>query len=433
MKFSGRRLALAAGLTVVGTLAAACSSSGSGGSGGDGASAWALTQGSQPTFELSQKNWNQGNPKAKINFQFYANDAYKQKVRVAIGANDAPVIFENWGGGSLKDYADAGKLEDLTVSLGAAAKSKYLPSVTDVASFGGKLYGVPVNGTQPVVLYYNKDLFAKIGAQPPATWDDLLALVTKFKSAGIAPISLAGGSKWPDLMYMEYLVDRIGGPSVFENIVAGKPNAWSDPAVIKAGQMIQQLVDAGAFANGYQSITYDAGQSSALLYTGKAAMQLMGSWDFATIQAAQPDFVKSGKLGWTTFPTVSGGKGDPADIAGNPANYFSVTKSSTAAQKAAAEKYLKDGVLDGPYIDDLLKNGNVPPVVGLESKLASAPNSQWLTYQYDLVKKAPSYQLSWDQALSSSAGDALLTNLDQLFLKKITPPQFADNMNKVGK
>src|SRR4051794_3618164 len=427
--FSPKKAPPAAGLGAVMLLAAACGSSGpSASGGGGGAQAWALTGGSQSTFPLSQKNWDAGNSKDKVSYQFYANDAYKQKVRGAIGANDAPVLFENWGGGSLKDYADAGKLEPLTPSLTAAVKAKYLPSVVNVASFGGKLYGVPINGTQPVVLYYNKDLFAKVGAQPPKTWDDLLALVPKFKSAGIAPLSLAGGSKWPDLMYLEYLVDRIGGPTVFQNIVDGKPDAWSDPAVIKAGQMIQQLVHAGAFANGYQSITYDAGQSSALLYTGKAAMQLMGSWDYSTIQAAQPEFVKSGKLGWTSFPTVSGGKGDPADIAGNPANYFSVTKAASAAQKASAERYLKDGVLDGPYVDDLLKNGNVPPVVGLESKLASAPNSQWLTYQYDLVKKAPSYQLSWDQALSSSAGDALLTNLDQLFLKKITPQQFADNM-----
>ncbi len=432
--FSRKKATLGAALGAVTLFAAACGSSGpSGSGGGGGASAWALTGGSQSTFQVSQKNWNAANAKDKVSYQFYANDAYKQKVRVAIGANDAPVLFENWGGGSLKDYANAGKLEALTPSLTAAVKAKYLPSVVNVASFGGQLYGVPINGTQPVVLYYNKDLFAKVGAQPPKTWDDLMALVPKFKAAGIAPLSLAGGSKWPDLMYLEYLVDRIGGPTVFQNIVDGKPGAWSDPAVIKAGQMIHQLVSAGAFANGYQSITYDAGQSSALLYTGKAAMQLMGSWDYAVIQAAQSDFVKSGKLAWTNFPTVTGGQGDPADIVGNPANYFSVTKSSTAVEKASAEKYLKDGVMDGAYVDDLLKNGNVPPVNGLESKLAAAPNAPWLTYQYDLVKNAPSYQLSWDQALSSSAGDSLLTNLDQLFLKKITPQQFAQNMSKVGK
>ena len=416
---------------------AACGKSGpstpGGSTGSGGVLSWALSGGSQTTFQASQTSWNAANTADKINYQYYANDAYKQKLRVAIGANDAPVIFENWGGGTLKDYVATNKVEDLTPTLGAAVKAKYLPSVVNVASFDGKLYGVPVNGTQPVVLYYNKTLLAKAGVQPPKTWDDLLAAVAKLKSADIAPISLAGGSKWPDLMYLEYLVDRVGGPSVFNNIVAGKPNAWSDPAVIKAGSMIQQLVDAGAFATGYKSITYDAGQSSAPLYTGKAAMQLMGSWDFATIQTADAAFIKNGSLGWTTFPTITGGAGAPTDIVGNPANFFSVTASSSATAKATAVKYLKDGVMNDAYVNSLLQAGSVPPVVGLESKLGSQPNSDWLSFQYSLVKDAPSYQLSWDQALSASAGDALLTNLDQLFLKQITPEQFAQNMNKVGK
>src|SRR5207237_5848311 len=104
------------------------------------------------------------------------------------------------------------------------------------------------------------------------------------------------------------------------------------------------------------------------------------------------------KLGWTTSPTVSGGTGDPSNIVGNPANYFSVTKASSDAAKTTAQKYLKEGVMDDAYVNDLLKNGNVPPVIGLEGKLASQPNPDWLTFQYNLVKSAPSYQLSWDQA-----------------------------------
>src|SRR5205807_5141031 len=108
---------------------------------------------------------------------------------------------------------------------------------------------------------------------------------------------------------------------------------------------------------------YDAGQSSALIYTGKAAMQVMGSWDFSTISTADPAFIKGSKLGWTTFPTVSGGTGDPSNIVGNPANYFSVTKASSDAAKTTAQKYLKEGVMDDAYVNDLLKNGNVPPVI----------------------------------------------------------------------
>jgi hypothetical protein len=34
-------------------------------------------------------------------------------------------------------------------------------------------------------------------------------------------------------MYLEYLTDRIGGPGVFQAIELGKPNAWSNPAVVR--------------------------------------------------------------------------------------------------------------------------------------------------------------------------------------------------------
>jgi len=69
-------------------------------------------------------------------------------------------------------------------------------------------------------------------------------------------------------------------------------------------------------------------------------------------------------------------------------------------------------------------------VQGIESQLAGAPNSEWLQFNYGLVKNAPHFQLSWDQALLPQPAQALLTNLDQLFLKQIAPQQFSDNMNK---
>jgi raffinose/stachyose/melibiose transport system substrate-binding protein len=74
--------------------------------------------------------------------------------------------------------------------------------------------------------------------------------------------------------------------------------------------------------------------------------------------------------------------------------------------------------------------GDVPPVVGLDSQLASSPNGEWLTYNYNMAKNAPNFQLSWDQILSPSAAQAVLTNLSQVFLNQISPTTFSDNMNK---
>ena len=91
-------------------------------------------------------------------------------------------------------------------------KSRYPASVLAGASFDGKIYAVPINNVQPVFFYYNKQLFDQYGVSVPQTWDDLLAAVKTFKDAGVAPIALGGASKWPDLMWEEYLVDRVGGP-----------------------------------------------------------------------------------------------------------------------------------------------------------------------------------------------------------------------------
>jgi len=405
--------------------------------GGDGsASMWGLTGGNQPVLQKSVEAWNSAHSDQSIKLDFFANDAYKTKVRTAVGAGEGPTFIYGWGGGVLKSYVDAGQVEDLSafVKENPEVKERYLPSVLKNGEIDGKTYALPNNNVQPVVLYYNKEVFDKVGAQPPKTWDELMALVPKFKEAGVAPFSLGGQSKWPDLMWLEYLVERIGGPEVFANIAADKPNAWSDPAVAEALTKIQQLVDAGAFVNGFSSIAADSNADQALLYTGKAAMVLQGGWIYQGMKKDAGSFVTGGKLGFTTFPTVEGGKGDPANVVGNPSNFWSISAKATDEQKKAALNYVKDGMFTDADTDALIASGAVPVVNGIDSKLEASPDKDFLTFVYGLAKKAPSFTLSWDQALSPAQGDAMLSNLDQIFLKKITPEQFVSTMNAtVGK
>ncbi|WP_329271410.1 extracellular solute-binding protein [Streptomyces sp. NBC_01451] len=420
-------------------LALTLSACGSGGRGagadsGDGALVWALTQGSEATFRASATEWNKQHPDSQVTYQYFQNDPYKQKLRTAVGAGNGPVLFENWGGGGLKSYVDAGKVTDLTPDLDASPewKNRIFPSVLKSATFDGKTYGVPVNGVQPVVLYFNQELFKKAGAEPPKTWDDLLALVKKFKAQGIAPISMGGASKWPDLMWLEYLVDRVGGPDTFAAIAEGEKGAWSDPAVLEATRMVKQLVDAGGFAKGFTSVSADTGQAEAQLYTGKAAMILQGSWGYGTIATGAPEFVSAGNLGWTGFPAVTGGKGDASNIVGNTANFFSLSAQASAKEKKAAVAYLRDGVYNDTYIDSLLKNGDVPPVKDLDAKIEASANADWSSYVYNLTGDAENFQLSWDQALSPELGNDLLTHLDQLFLGQIGPEEFCAQMDEAA-
>jgi raffinose/stachyose/melibiose transport system substrate-binding protein len=433
-----RSVAMAISAAALSVSLAACGSSGPAGStaAGDGASMWGLTGGNQPVLQKSVEAWNSAHSDQSIKLDFFANDAYKTKVRTAVGAGEGPTFIYGWGGGVLKSYVDAGQVEDLSafVKENPDVKDRYLPSVLKNGEIDGKTYALPNNNVQPVVLYYNKEVFDRIGAQPPKTWDELMALVPKFKEAGVAPFSLGGQSKWPDLMWLEYLVERIGGPEVFANIAADKPNAWSDPAVTEALTKIQQLVDAGGFVNGFSSIAADSNADQALLYTGKAAMVLQGGWIYQGMKKDAGSFVSGGKLGFTTFPTVEGGKGDPANVVGNPSNFWSISAKATDEQKKAALNYVKDGMFTDADTDALIASGAVPVINGIETKLAASPDKDFLTFVYGLAKDAPSFTLSWDQALSPAQGDAMLSNLDQIFLKKITPEQFVSTMNTtIGK
>jgi raffinose/stachyose/melibiose transport system substrate-binding protein len=393
--------------------------------GKDNATVWDIsTGGEQELLENLVKRFNDDHD-ISTTVQFFQNDPYKNKLRVSMGAGNPPDIFYGWGGGILKDYVDAGKVYDIT---GEIDTGKYFLSVMNGVTFDDKVYGVPKAGMQPVVFYYNKPIFEENGLSIPKTWSELLGLVEQLKETGITPISLAGQNKWPYLMYEEYLVNRIGGPEPFQGVVNNEPEAWSDPAFIEANTMIQELVAMGAFPDGFTALNYDTGQSTSLLYSGRAATQLMGSWDYADMLSSAPEFIEQGNLGWFDFPAVEGGEGDPQNVAGNLTNFYSVTEASNA--KEASLTFLEDGVMSDFFISGLVDLGLVPPVEGIESKLQETGNPEWSLYVYNLAREAPYFDLSWDQALPPEPAQELLTNLDRLFLREITPRQFSENMNK---
>jgi len=388
------------------------------------------TGGEQTVVKNAVSAFNAKYPNIQVSTTYLSNDPYKQKLQVAMGAHNPPDIFIGWGGGVLKSYIDAGDVYDLTSDFNADPtwKNRFIPSVLDGVTFGGKLYGIPCAGMQPELFFYNKDMFKKYNLNAPQTWSEFLHVVTVLKNQNIIPIALAGASQWPYLMYIEYLVDRAGGAGVFNSVLSGQANAWSQDAFIQANTTIQELVTMGAFGSSFASTTTDTNQDVALLYTERAAMMLQGSWNFSTIQTNNPAFISSGKLGWFPFPAIEGGKGNPTDVYGNPSNFYSI--SSTAKSKQDAVSFLKNGVMTDAEIKGFIGVGDVPPIQGLDSQLASMPNGDWLKYTYNMAKNASTFQLSYDQVLAPTPAQATLTNLSQIFLKQITPKQFSDNMNR---
>ncbi|MEU4424533.1 extracellular solute-binding protein [Actinoplanes sp. NPDC024001] len=430
-------LTLSAG-AAAGAALAACGNEGPGGGTSDGggggeATYWSLSgEPGQPYRQAAADRWNKANPDAKITPTFFQNDAYKQKIKTALGANQAPTMIWGWGGGGLKSYVDAGQVEDLTdwLSQNAAVKDKILPSSFGAATVNGKIYALPVETVQPIVLYYNKKVFEQVGVQPPQTYGDILALIPKFNAKGIAPFSLAGQSRWTNMMWLEFMLDRQAGSEVFDNVFAGKQGAWSDPAVLDMLTKVQDLVKQNAFQKGFASTVADTNADQALLYTGKAAMMVHGSWSYGIQKANGGKFVADGGLGWMNFPPIDGGKGDPSNTVGNPGQYLSISSKATAEAKETAKKFFSTTLVDEEEKAGWVKSGGVPVLKGADS-LFTGDDAQFLKDMSTIASNAKTFAQSWDQALSPTAAEVLLDNIAKLFQLQVSPQQWVDNMNGV--
>ncbi|HEY2575651.1 MAG TPA: extracellular solute-binding protein [Streptosporangiaceae bacterium] len=436
---SARRAARSGWLTAAAaatalTLAACGSAAGSGkaptsGSSSGAVSMWLVTTGPSPANTAVQSlvtSFEKSHPGDHITINFVENQSYKQKIQLAMGAGNPPTIFWTWGGGTLQQYIKAGDV----YSLGNPAwLSSFLPSSLGAVTYHGHVYGVPVEGTQPVYFFYNKSIFAKYHLTFPTTFSGLLSTVATLKSHGIAPISLANGDQWPGLMYLEYLTDRLGGPSVAQALQSNTSGGWSSPAVTGALTDIQQLVKAGAFQSGFDSLHYSGGGSDALVYSGKAAMQLMGDWDISSILGSDKSFVAGGNLGMAAFPAVASGSGNPADLAGNTASYVSISSHASAAQKAIAVAFVKDELTSSSYARAEVGAGEVPVTQGASPLFAGQSLASFDTTIYNSVRSAPSFQYSWDQAMTPQVANVMLTNLAQVFELSESPQKFESVLN----
>ena len=219
-------------------------------------------------------------PNVTIEITVLENEAFKTKLTTVMQSGEVPDIFQSWGQGGMIEQVNAGLLQDITPYLDANnGEWRNTLGALDAFAVDGKNYGVPWD-MGAVTFWYNKDLFAQAGIETtPATWTEFLADCEKLKAAGITPISVGEGDKWPGMHIWAYLVSRIGGAEAFAAASAtgdARTGTFEDEAFVQAGYELKKLVDGGYFQEGFLGATHD--QMQAAFGNGEAAMLLGGQW-----------------------------------------------------------------------------------------------------------------------------------------------------------
>ncbi|HET9915348.1 MAG TPA: extracellular solute-binding protein [Anaerolineales bacterium] len=357
------------------------------------------------------------NPNVTVEISVLENEAFKTKLTTVMQSGEPPDIFQSWGGGVMNEYAEAGLLKDITADLdadGGAWRETFAPGALGVYSYKGKNYGVPWDMGM-IGFWYNKDLFAQAGIDaPPATWSEFLEDVQKLKDAGITPIALGEGDKWPGMHMWAYLVTRLGGKANFEGALL-RTGSFTDEPFVQAGVKLQELIALEPFQDGFLGATY--GDEATAVGNGKAAMELMGQW----APAVQKDnsLNKEGlgdALGWFPFPAVEGGKGDPNDAVGG-GNGFAIGKNASP-EAIDFVKFLTTKEAQ----QELVKiNVAIPVVKGGEEAMT---DPLMITLQESLAK-AEYFQLYYDQALPPAMGSVINDSVQGIFAGTLTPEQAA--------
>jgi len=374
---------------------------------------WWHIQTNDPGLSLNQAiadEYMAEHPDVKINITVLENEAFKSKLALELQAGNAPDIFQSWGGGVLAEQAAAGMARPIADEITDWVDTMN-PAGMSIYQVDGVQYGIPYNFGL-VGAWYNKDLFAQAGIeQPPATWEEFLTDVQLLKDAGITPIALAAGDKWPAMFYWAYLALRAGGQAALEEAVA--TGNWDGAAFIEAGNQLKRLIDLEPFQEGFLAAAYNRDQASTM-GNGKAAIELMGQWAPGVEAAESESGTGIGDaLGWFPFPALDGGTGLPTDVFGG-ADGYAVGKDAPP-EAVDFLKYLSSEAVAERFA---ATNTGILPATEAAVDAVTDPTLQTL-----LQKRAEATfaQLYLDQATTPALGSAINDAIQLLFAGQATP------------
>jgi raffinose/stachyose/melibiose transport system substrate-binding protein len=373
-------------------------------------------------IEDSAARFEADNPGYKLNIQVFTDEALKQKIRIALGSNEAPDIFPGWTGGGMIEYIKANQIKDLTDYMTKDNyKDKFMDAGIAQATYDNKIWCVPVENMSICGIFYNSEIFKKYNISEPKTLAELEAACDTLVKNKVIPFALVNKEKYEASFYYMYLVDRLGGPKVFSDAATrANGGSFENEVFTKAAEKLQEWAKKGYFPKGYNTLAGETAQHRTLMYGDKAAMVLDGAWCISGMKSENPEYFP--KLKFMPFPSIDGGTGDPNDVVGTIGDTF-YQIASTCKEPDAAFKAIQY-LIDDTAVSKRIEAGRLPPV---KACTADNPLSQAVL---DTISKATNIQLWYDQFLPSKAAEVHKDALQALVGLEITPAEYNSRMEK---
>jgi raffinose/stachyose/melibiose transport system substrate-binding protein len=234
------------------------------------------------TMEKSIKAFEQKNPGLKVKYTYYNySPQYLTALKAASASNSLPDVIGLQPGSFTQQYRDQ------LVPLNAyAAKewgddwaSKAFPVALKQLTMGNPTndsnYYLLPQECQVLVIWYNKEIFKKLGLSVPQTYQQLVDTAKKLSSSGYIPLYQGAADGWQNENVFLMIANQLA-PGLAEQAEAGKA-PWTSAALVSAMEAWEGLFKDHVFQEGALGArAYPTGAQ--LFAQGRVGMMALGSW-----------------------------------------------------------------------------------------------------------------------------------------------------------
>jgi multiple sugar transport system substrate-binding protein len=167
---------------------------------------------------------------------------------------------------------------------------------TAVTGADKKIYGIPMY-YYPWCVFYRKSVWSDKGYTVPTTWDDLMTLCKKMQTDGLTPIAFADKDGWPAMGTFDILNLRMNGYQFHVDLMAGKEK-WTDAKVTAVFNQWAKLIP--YYTHGYAGLKWE--EAADTLVRKQSGMYLLGL--FVTGEVQTVDKAAVDDLDFFPFPNL---------------------------------------------------------------------------------------------------------------------------------
>lgn len=286
-----------------------------------------------------------------------------QKLLSAIAAGDPPSVFTEWNP-EIGAYAKQGAIQNLNqfeTGASAGVKSFLTGKTAAWATYGGKLYGLPMS-MNSFELYYNKSMMKQAGiSSPPKSMQQLFVDQNKewkYSGGKLTQFGFYPSANWDQLMPMFKC----------NSFVNGRYDLATNPGCVAEMNYIAQYSKyPSSDVNGLETAVGNAsGGSVDAFVEGKAGFWVTGMWEIPEIVSQNPSL----QYGVEPVPAPPGGQTGVTWINGN---YNVIPKGAPHPQQAWQFMTWMSGYHNASWAAQALPQGGwIPPSQSIATQSAYA-------------------------------------------------------------